>query len=208
MNVLLINGSPHKDGCTATALGIVATRLEEHGIDTDIFHIGVRPPQGCTACGACRKIENGLCAFDDDCVNDALRMMDQINALIIGSPVYYAGPSGGICSFLDRVFFAGASRLAYKPGAALVSSRRAGSTAAIDRLNKYFTINCMPVVASQYWNEIHGTSAEEIFQDQEGLQILRTLADNMAWMLKCVDSGREWHPHPIREPQIRTSFIR
>ena len=160
MNVLLINGSPHKKGCTYTALSEVAGQLEKNGIGSNIVHIGSKPIRGCIACGACR--ETGLCVFDDDPVNECSGLLKAADGLIVGSPVYYAAPNGALCAFLDRLFYMKSGAYAYKPAAAVVSCRRGGASAAFDRLNKYFTISCMPIVSSQYWNSVHGNTPEEV----------------------------------------------
>lgn len=206
MNVLLINGSPHKNGCTFTALSEVAGQLNAQGIDTHILHIGNKPIQGCIACGKC--LQTGRCVFENDPVNECIDRLKQADGLVVGSPVYYAGPNGALCSLLDRVFYGKSGPYAYKPAAAVVSCRRGGATASFDRLNKYFTISCMPVVSSQYWNEVHGNTPEEVRQDLEGLQIMRTLGRNMAWLIKCIEAGRGTVPPPEQEPFTRTNFIR
>ena len=206
MKVLLINGSPHKEGCTFTALNEVAKTLEKNGIETEIFQIGTKPIAGCIACGKC--FEQKKCVFDDK-VNEILASCDEFDGLVIGSPVYYAGPSGQLRAFLDRLFYAGGWRFAGKPGAAVVSCRRGGATAAFDQLNKYFTISSMPIVSSQYWNQVHGAYAEQVFQDEEGLQTMRTLGNNMAWLLKCIQLGKEnGITLPEREPHLWTHFVR
>ena len=206
MKVLLINGSPHKDGCTFTALNEVAKTLEKNGIETEIFQIGTKPIAGCIACGKC--FEQKKCVFDDK-VNEILARSDEFDGLVIGSPVYYAGPSGQLRAFLDRLFYAGGWRFAGKPGAAVVSCRRCGATAAFDQLNKYFTISSMPIVSSQYWNQVHGAYAEQVFQDEEGLQTMRTLGNNMAWLLKCIQLGKEnGITLPEREPHLWTNFVK
>ena len=206
MKVLLINGSPHKDGCTFTALNEVAKTLEKNGIETEILYLGVKPIAGCIACGKCSQL--GKC-FIDDKVNEILARSDEFDGLVIGSPVYYAGPSGQIRAFLDRLFYAGGRRFAGKPGAAVVSCRRGGATAAFDQLNKYFTISSMPIVSSQYWNQVHGAYAEQVFQDEEGMQTMRTLGNNMAWLLKCIQLGKEnGITLPEREPPVWTNFVR
>ena len=206
MKVLLINGSPHKDGCTFTALNEVAKTLEKNGIETEILYLGVKPIAGCIACGKC--FEQKKCVFDDK-VNEILSRSDEFDGLVIGSPVYYAGPSGQIRAFLDRLFYAGGRRFAGKPGAAVVSCRRGGATAAFDQLNKYFTISSMPIVSSQYWNQVHGAYAEQVLQDEEGLQTMRTLGNNMAWLLKCIQLGKEnGITLPEREPPVWTNFVR
>ncbi|MCH5163269.1 MAG: flavodoxin family protein [Clostridiales bacterium] len=204
MKVLLINGSPHENGCTYTALSEVAKTLNAQGIETQIFHIGKKPVRGCIACGGCAKL--GKCAFSDDVANEMLELMQSADGIVIGSPVYYAGPNGALTALLDRAFYAGGARLAFKPAAAVVSARRSGTTAAFDRLNKYFTINRMPVVSSQYWNGVHGFTPDDVRKDEEGLQTMRTLAYNMAWMLKNIESGKQ--PLPQVEPRKSTHFIK
>lgn len=189
MKVLLINGSPHKTGCTYTALSEVAATLNKNGIETEIYHIGTKPIAGCIACNKC--FENGKCVFDDDGVNQIGSRLDEFDGIVIGSPVYYAGPSGQICSFCDRLFFSQGKKLIGKLAAAVVSCRRGGATASFDRLNKYFTINKMQVVGSQYWNMVHGFNPDDVKKDQEGLQTMRTLAQNMAWLLKCIELGKQ-----------------
>lgn len=203
MKVLLINGSPHANGCTYTALSEVAKTLEAQGIETQIFQIGKGPVRGCIACGGCAKL--GKCVFDDDPANELIRLMHEADGIVVGSPVYYAGPNGALCALLDRAFYAGGS-FAFKPAAAVVSARRSGTTAAMDRLNKYFTINRMPVVSSQYWNGVHGFTAEDVKKDEEGMQTMRTLGYNMAWMLKSIAEGKQ--PLPVIEPWRPTHFIR
>lgn len=206
MNVLLINGSPHKNGCTHTALSEVAGELEKQNIGTTMLHIGTKPIAGCLACGKCAS--TGLCILKDDPVNEAIGLARQADGMIFGSPVYYAGPNGALCAFLDRMFFMKSAFYAYKPGAAVVSCRRGGAGTAFDRLNKYFTISNMPVVSSQYWNAVHGNTPEEVRRDLEGLQIMRTLGRNMAWLLKCIEASRGTVPYPEQEPRQATNFIR
>lgn len=206
MKVLLINGSPKPQGCTYTALCEVAKELEKENIETEIFHVGNKPIRGCMGCGGCKT--SGKCVFDDDTVNIALEKAKEADGFIFGSPVHYAGASGQITSFLDRFFYAGTG-FAYKPGAAIVSCRRGGSTAAFDQLNKYFTISNMPVVSSQYWNMVHGNTPDEVKQDLEGMQTMRTLGRNMAWLLKCLKAGEEAGVSlPEKEIKERTNFIR
>ena len=206
MKVLLINGSPHREGCTFTALSEVARTLEQNGIESEIFYIGTQPVANCIACRKCRA--TGQCAFDD-AVNKIGARLDEFDALVLGSPVYYAGPSGQIGSFCDRLFFSHARKMAGKLGAAVVSCRRGGATAAFDRLNKYFTIANMQVVGSQYWNMVHGSAPQEVRKDEEGLQTMRTLAQNMAWLLKCIELGKKNGIHkPEYEPVTPTNFIR
>ena len=207
MKVLLINGSPNEKGCTYTALKEVADTLEKEGVQAEIYWIGKKPIAGCIACGYCRK--NGKCVFDGDGVNALVARKDEFDGIIVGSPVYYAGPTGQLTAFLDRFFYSGRG-YAGKLGAAVVSCRRGGATATFDRLNKYFTISSMPVVSSQYWNMVHGrvNTPEEVAQDGEGLQTMRTLARNMAWLLRCIEAGRkEGIEFPAPEPRISTNFI-
>lgn len=208
MKVLMINGSPHEKGCTYTALREVAGELEREGIEVEILHLGNKPIRGCTACHACFKPDATGCAFDDGYVNLALEKAKTADGFVFGSPVHYAAASGTITSFLHRFFFAGEG-FRGKPGAALVSCRRAGSTAALDQLNKYFGINGMPMVPSQYWNMVHGNTPEEVLQDKEGLQIMRTLGKNMAWLLKSIEAGKQAGiTLPEKEAPQRTNFIR
>ncbi len=206
MKVLLVNGSPHKEGCTYTALQEVAGVLNKKGIETEIFWLGVKEIAGCIGCGACGK--TGEC-FRKDIVNEFVEKAEEADGYIFGSPVHYAAASGAITSFMDRAFYSGGKKMTGKPAAAVVSCRRGGASAAFDQLNKYFTINCMPVVGSQYWNQVHGSNAEEVKQDEEGMQTMRTLANNMAWLLKCIEAGKEKGiDFPDREPVIRTNYIR
>lgn len=209
MKVLLICGSPHKEGCTHTALAEVAKTLQEEGIETKEIWIGNKPVGGCTACGGCAG--KGKCVFQD-VVNEAIAELDSCDGIIVGSPVYYASPNGSLMGFMDRLFYAASSKLAYKPAAAVASARRAGTTATFDALNKYFTINNMPVVSSRYWNMVHGANnkGEDVLQDAEGLQTMRYLGRNMAWMLKCIEAGKKdgiEAPKP-EETKIMTNFIR
>ncbi len=202
MHVLLVNGSPHEKGCTYTALMEVAGALEAEGVGTELFQLGKKPVRGCVACGGCGR--NGRCVFDDDVCNRLIDRMQAADGLIVGSPVYYAGPNGALCAVLDRAFYAGGAPMAHKPAAAVVSCRRGGASATFDRLNKYFTIGQMPVVSSQYWNSVHGNTPDQVRQDLEGLQTMRTLGRNMAWMLKALAGVQP----PETEPPIRTNFIR
>lgn len=206
MKVLLINGSPHKEGCTFTALSEIAKTLNKHNIETEIFHIGAKPIAGCIACGKCK--ENGKCIYEDG-VNEIGSRIDTFDAIVLGSPVYYAGPSGQLCSFCDRLFFANSGKMAGKLAAAVVSCRRGGATASFDRLNKYFTITNMQVVGSQYWNMVHGFTPEDVRKDLEGLQTMRTLGENMAWLLKCIELGKQNGINkPTYEPITFTNFIK
>ena len=208
MKVLLINGSPKANGCTYTALCEVSKELENEKIQTEIFHVGNKPIGGCIACGSCSRTNSGKCVFNDDTVNIALEKAKDVDAFVFGSPVHYAGASGLITSFLDRFFYAG-DGFQYKPGAAIVSCRRGGATAAFEQLNKYFTISNMPIVSSQYWNMVHGSTPEEVKQDLEGMQTMRTLGKNMAWLLKSIQAGKEAGVTlPEKEPRAITNFIR
>lgn len=206
MKVILVNGSPHAKGCTFTALTEVAETLMANGIETEIMQLGTQPISGCLGCGSC--IKTGKC-FIDDVVNVFLSKAGEADGFVFGSPVHYAAASGHLTSFLDRVFFGKSALFAYKPGAAVVSCRRGGASAAFDQINKYFTINNMAVVSSQYWNQVHGNTPEEVKQDLEGMQTMRTLGRNMAWLLKCIEAGKKSGiPLPEREPKINTNFIR
>ncbi len=205
--VLLVNGSNKEQGCTYTALCEVADALEKEEIGTEIFQLGADAVRDCIGCGACGK--SGRCVFDDDCVNRFVEKAREADGFVFGTPVYYAHPSGRILSFLDRVFYSGSNALAFKPGAAVASARRAGTTASADVLNKYFTINQMPVVSSNYWNMVHGNTPEEVRQDKEGLQIMRTVGRNMAWLIKCIEAGKAAGiGYPQTEEKVRTNFIR
>ncbi len=206
MNVLLINGSPHQYGCTHTALLEVAKQLEIEGLSTRELHIGSQAIHPCTACGSCSR--TGLCVFQDDLVNQAVELTQKADGLIVGSPVHYAAPNGSLCAFLDRMFFIKNKKFAFKPAAAVVCCRRGGASAAFDRINKYFTISSMPVVSSQYWNCVHGTTPDEVRQDLEGMQTMRTLARNMAWLIKCIVTARPAVPLPTQEKHTATNFIR
>lgn len=206
MKVLLINGSPHKEGCTFTALSEISNTLKKNGIESEIFHVGTKPIANCIACGKCR--ETGKCVFDTDGVNEIGARLDEFDAIVLGSPVYYAGPSGQLCSFCDRLFFSNSKKMAGKLAAAVVSCRRGGATASFDRLNKYFTITNMQIVGSQYWNMVHGFTPEDVRKDAEGLQTMRTLAQNMAWLLKCIELGKKYGINkPEYEPITFTNFI-
>ena len=210
MKVLLVNGSPHEKGCTYTALEEVGKTLNKEGIETEIFQIGTKPLAGCIACLNCR--ETGQCVFPDK-VNEFLAIAGDADGFIFGSPVHYASAGGAITSFMDRAFYtnlcSGKQAFYLKPAAAIVSARRAGTTAALDQLNKYFTISQMPVISSRYWNMVHGATPEDVKKDLEGLQIMRVLGKNMAWFLKCKVAGiKAGVPFPEKEENIRTNFIR
>ncbi len=205
MKVLLVNGSPHQFGCTYTALSETAKALNENGIETEIVWIGKQSLQGCQGCGACRKLWK--CVIDD-CVNEFMEKAALADGFVFGSPVHYASAGGALVAFMDRLFYSSSRKLAYKPAACVVSCRRGGATATFDVLNKYFTINNMPVVSSNYWNEIHGNTAEEAAQDVEGIQTMRVLGNNMAWLLKCIEAGKEKGIEPQKEKKVLTNFIR
>lgn len=206
MKVLLVNGSAHRNGCTYTALEEVAIALNNEDIETEIFQLGNPEIRDCCGCQACRKI--GKCVYDD-VVNVFVEKAREFDGFIFGTPVYYAHPSGRILSFMDRAFYSGGSAFAFKPAAAIASARRSGTTASFDVINKYFTINNMPIISSVYWNNIHGNAPEQAKQDLEGLQTMRTLGRNMAWILKCIETGRKMGiTRPDLEEKIRTNFIR
>ncbi len=203
--ILLINGSPNEKGCTYTALSEIAGTLAKNHVESEILYLGKKPVAGCIACGKC--FQTGRCVFDDK-VNEVLEKLDEYNGIVVGSPVYYAGPAGQLCAFLDRLFFCSERRMAGKLGAAVVSCRRGGASAAFDRLNKYFTICNMTVVGSQYWNQVHGFTPEDVRRDEEGLQTMRTLAQNIIWLLKSMEAGkRAGIEAPVYERRISTNFI-
>lgn len=207
MKVLLINGSPKEDGCTFTALSALEIMLKEEGLDTEIYNIGNQAVHGCADCLTC--METGQCAYEDDCANEIIYKIQEADGLIIGSPVYYAAANGTLTALLNRVFYAAGSTFAHKPVAAIASARRAGTSTTLDQLNRYFTISQMPIVPSTYWNNIHGRRSGHIAQDQEGLQTIMNLAKNMAWMLHCIEAGREKGivpPEPVTG--ARTDFYK
>lgn len=207
MKVILVNGSPKAKGCTYTALCEVAGALEKSGIETEIFHVGTEAIRGCMGCGACRKLDK-KCVYNDS-VNTFIEKAETADGFIFGSPVHYASASGVLTSFLDRAFYAGKPNFEYKPGAVIVSCRRGGASAAFDQLNKYFTISNMPIVSSQYWNQVHGNNPEEVKQDLEGMQTMRTLGNNMAWLLKTIEAGKKVGIDiPEKEIKVSTNFIR
>lgn len=207
MKVILVNGSPKAKGCTYTALCEVAGALEKSGIETEIFHVGTEAIRGCMGCGACRKLDK-KCVYND-LVNTFIEKAETADGFIFGSPVHYASASGVLTSFLDRAFYAGKPNFEYKPGAVIVSCRRGGASAAFDQLNKYFTISNMPIVSSQYWNQVHGNNPEEVKQDLEGMQTMRTLGNNMAWLLKAIEAGKKVGIDiPEKEIKVSTNFIR
>lgn len=211
MKVLLVNGSPHKEGCTYTALTEVEKSLNKEGIETDIFWIGNKPISGCIACKACVKLKK--CVFNNDKVNEFIEIAKDYDGFIFGTPVHWAAASGAIISFLDRVFYAdscgGRKSFYLKPAATVISARRAGTTATFDQINKYFGLLQMPIITSQYWNMVHGAKPEEVKQDLEGMQIMRTLGRNMAFFLKCKEAGIKAGVKLLEvEPTVFTNFIR
>jgi len=205
MKVLLINGSPNPRGCTYTALNEVAKTLEQEGIETEIIQVGQKDIRGCIGCRQCK--ESGQCIFDDF-VNEVAPKFNECDGIVIGSPVYYASANGTLISFLDRLFYSTLADKTMKVGAAVVSARRAGTTATFDELNKYFTISSMPVVSSQYWNMVHGYTLEDVMKDEEGMQIMRTLGKNMAFLIKSIQLGKEKYGLPEKEQHVFTPFIR
>lgn len=210
MKVLLTNGSPHKEGCTYTALCEVSEALNRNGIDTDIFWIGNKALSGCIACKKC--IENNKCVFSDT-VNEFLSIAGDYDGFVFGSPVHWGGASGAMTAFLDRVFYAdlngGGNRFLLKPAAAVISARRAGTTATWDQLNKYFGLMQMPIITSRYWNIVHGAAPEQVKQDLEGLQVMRVLGKNMAYFLQCKEAASKAGIEPLeQEPMVFTNFIR
>lgn len=211
MKVLLVNGSPHKEGCTYTALTEAQKTLNEEGIETEIFWIGNKPLGGCIACFSCKKL--GKCVFEDT-VNEFVEKAKDADGFIFGSPVHYAGMTGNLTGFMDRAFYsafqAGKGNVfLYKPASTVISARRAGTTATYDQLNKYFGITQMPIISSRYWNMVHGTTPEEVKKDEEGMQVMRILGRNMAYYLKCIEAGKKVGIEPPKMEQVNfTNFIR
>ena len=211
MKVLLFNGSPHKNECTNTALEEIAKTLKEEGIDSEIYQIGIKSITPCRGCFACAKI--GRCVINDDDVNNFVEYAKDFDGFVFGSPVHYGSACGGITAFLDRAFFVnftgGKKVFEHKPGAAIASARRAGTTATLDQLNKYFAITEMPMISGRYWNMVHGHTPDEVKQDLEGMQNMRILARNMAWHLKCQDAAKKAGIElPKQEEIVYTNFIR
>ena len=206
MKVVLINGSPHRKGNTFIALSEVAGALEKEGVQTEIIQLGIKAVQGCIACNKCAEL--GHCVFQDTLYNQVREALQEADGIVVGSPVYYAGPNGALCALLDRVFYSCSELLAYKAGASVAVCRRGGASATFDRLNKYFTILNMPVVSSQYWNMVHGNRPEEVVLDAEGLQTMRNIGKNMAWMLQCIACAKQ-HNIPQPQPDVAdsTNFI-
>ena len=207
MKVLLFNGSSNPKGCTYTALAEIESTLNSQGIETEIITIGNKPIPDCTGCRACK--DTGKCIIND-LVNECIEKAKSADGFIFGSPVYYAHPSGRLLTFMDRLFYAGSYAFAYKPAAAIVSARRAGTTAALDAIMKHFTISNMPIVPSNYWNMVHGrmNSPEEVMKDEEGIQIMQVLGLNMAWMLNCIEAGKNAGFTPQKVEKIHTNFIK
>ena len=211
MKVLLVNGSPHKDGSTNRALQEIAKTLQEEGIGAEIYHIGMNPISGCRGCNACAKLKK--CVINDN-VNEFVEKAKDFDGFVFGAPVHYGSAGGNISSFLDRAFFSAfygnkADVFKHKPGAAVACARRSGTTATLDQLNKYFTITEMPVISGRYWNMVHGHNANDVEKDLEGLQNMRILARNMAWHLKCQEAGKNAGvPMPKQEETVFTNFIR
>lgn len=207
MKVLLVNGSPNANGCTYTALSEVAETLNKEGVETQIFHIGRKPIPGCIACRKCQEL--GKCIFND-IANEFGELAKTTDGFVFGSPVYFASAAGSLTAFMDRAFFAPDRNLFYlKPAAAVVSARRAGTTATFDQLNKYFTLCQMPVISSSYWNMVHGFTPEDVRQDLEGMQVMRNLGRNMAWFLRCKEvAAKAGVALPEREEQVHYNFIR
>ena len=207
MKVLLFNGSPRVNGCTFTALSEIAAVLNQQGIKTEILQIGNKPVQDCIGCNLCA--DKGKCAFSNDCINEWIEKAKSADGFVFGTPVYYAHPSGRILSAMDRLFYAGGSNFVHKPAAVVASARRAGTTATLDTVSKHLGIAQMPVVSSTYWNMVHGNTPEETRQDSEGMQTMRNIGANMAWLLKCIQSGRKLGIiAPQAETSAWTNFIR
>lgn len=200
--VILLNGSPHPHGCTATALEEMIRVFEEEGVETELIQVGSKAIRGCIACGYCGK--NGKCVFDDDLVNEVAPKFEAADGLVVGSPVYYGSPNGTILSFMDRLFYSTSFSKQMKVGASVVSCRRGGNTASFDVLNKYFTISAMPVASSTYWNQVHGRSAEDVKKDLEGLQTMRNLAKSMSFMIKAFAAAK--NDYPALQKDFFTSF--
>lgn len=206
MKVLLVNGSPHEAGCTYTALSEVGEALRAEGVDTEMIWLGNKPVEDCIACGKCREL--GKCVFDD-VVNELIGRAKEADGFVFGSPVYYAHPSGRVLSALDRAFYAGKAAFAGKPGASVVSARRGGTAASYDVLIKYFGISSMPVVSSTYWNMVYGNTPDEVRRDAEGMQTMRNLGRNMAYLIKCIAAGRAAGIEaPAQETAAKTNVIR
>ena len=206
MKVLLVNGGPHEKGCTYTALEEVSKTLQKNGIETEIIWLGVNPIAGCIGCNACLK--TGKC-FRNDIVNEFIEKSKEADGFVFGTPVHFASSAGSLTSFMDRVFYGRGELFKNKPACCVVSCRRGGATATFDQINKYFSICNMPIVTSQYWNQVHGTNPDEIRKDEEGMQTMRTLGNNMAWLLKCIDVAKKnGVEYPENEKAVKTNFVR
>ena len=206
MKVLLVNGGPHEKCCTYTALEEVSKTLQKNGIETEIIWLGVNPIAGCIGCNACLK--TGKC-FRNDIVNEFIEKSKEADGFVFGTPVHFASSAGSLTSFMDRVFYGRGDLFKNKPACCVVSCRRGGATATFDQINKYFSICNMPIVTSQYWNQVHGTNPDEIRKDEEGMQTMRTLGNNMAWLLKCIDVAKKnGVEYPENEKAVKTNFIR
>ena len=207
MKVLILNGSPHENGCTYAAISEITKTLQEEGVESNVIWLGNREIRDCVGCMGCKKV--GKCVFDDDIVNEIHDMAESFDGFIFASPVYYAHPTARLMAVLNRLFFQGSKPFWHKPAAAVLSARRAGECTGFDAINKYFTISQMPIVSSSYWNNVHGIRPDDVSADAEGLQTMRNLARNMAWMLKCIEAGKKAGIDvPQYEPQARTNFIR
>lgn len=203
MKVLLINGSPEPNGCIARALQEIQNTLKEEGVDSEIIHVGNKDIRGCIGCRSCKK--TGKCVFND-IVNETAAKLKEADGIVLGSPVYFGSANGTLVSFADRLFYSTSADLTMKVGASVVSARRGGNTATFDELNKYFTLRQMPIVSSQYWNQVHGYSAVDVEKDKEGLQCMRVLARNMAFMIKAIGLAKEKYGLPKKEGRVYTSF--
>lgn len=207
MKVLLFNGSPRANGCTFTALTVIADVLNSQGIETEMLQIGNKPVQDCIACGGCA--EKGICVFSNDPVNEWIEKAKSADGFVFGTPVYYAHPSGRILSAMDRLFYAGGNNFAHKPAAVVASARRAGTTATLDAIVKHLSISQMPIISSTYWNMVYGNTPDETKQDLEGMQTMHNLGENMAWILKCIEAGKQLGIDvPLTEKSAWTNFIR
>ncbi len=205
MKVLIVNGSPHPHGCVSRALQEIETELNNNGIETEVVMVGNKDIRGCIGCQSCKK--TGKCVFDD-LVNQTAPKFEEADGLVVGAPVHYGSPCGTVISFMDRLFYSTSFDKSFKVGAAVVSARRGGTTASFDVLNKYFTISNMPIASGQYWNAVHGNTAEEVEEDAEGLQQMRTVAKNMAFLIKSIDLGKKEIGLPEKEKRAVTNFIR
>lgn len=207
MKVLMLNGSPHENGCTYTALTVIADELKKQGVESEIVWLGTGAVHGCKGCGACKTLKR--CVFDDDVVNGVAEKAKTADGYVFGAPVHYASPAGAMLAVMDRLFYSAGSYMQFKPAASVVSARRAGTTASYDALNKYIGINNMLAVPSTYWNMVHGSKPEEVYKDEEGVTVMRAIASNMAWLLKLLD-GAKGTPNekPVLIPKVRTNFIR